>query len=98
MINGVGVLFNNCKDIVISDYKQNKPNRITVTHLSNGKVKISLYKNQGKEEQVLCISDGVPRAVRDFRLASGSLFSGLMINQKPMPNSYAELSYQSKGS
>ena len=69
MINGVGVLFNNCKDIVISDYKQNKPNRITVTHLSNGKVKISLYSDQGKEEQVLYLCDDFPTDIKGFKVA-----------------------------
>ena len=94
MVNGVGAFINNSKEIVISDYKHNFPRRITITYLANEKVKISLYRDQGKEEHVLCICDDVPKAVKEFKLASGSLFSGLMINEKPMPNSYAQLSYK----
>jgi len=45
----------------------------------------------------LCICDDIPTAVKEFKLSTGKLFSGLMINEKPMPNSYAELSYESNG-
>ena len=68
IVNGAGALFNNLKEIIISDFKENSPQRITVTYLGNGKVKISLYKNQGKDEHVLCLCDDLPTAIKGFKV------------------------------
>ena len=52
-IQGVGALFTNTKDIVVSDFKNNCPRRITTTYKSNGEIKVSIYSNNGEEEEIV---------------------------------------------
>lgn len=98
-VEGVGAVLTYKKDIVISDFKHNSPQSITMTHLANEQVKISIYKNQGKEELVLFIGDDVPTAaVKLFELPdqgdrTNMSFSGFMFDDKSVPNAYGELTY-----
>jgi len=85
---------------VVSDYRHNCPERITTTHLANEQVKISLYKNHGRDELIVFIGLSVPTdAVKLFRLPDEfdneeRLFSGFMLGDKPMPRTYGQLSYK----
>ena len=47
-IQGVGALYTNTtdRDIVVSDFKNNCPRRITATY-KNGVIKVSIYSDNG---------------------------------------------------
>ncbi len=48
----MGAFLANNKDIIISDFNVNCPERITISYLANGQVKISIYEKEGSEEQI----------------------------------------------
>ena len=108
-IQGVGALFNNLKDIVVSDFKNNCPRRITATYKHNGEIIVSIFSNNGDDEQKLFQGkcDYLPIAVIDQKIpdskgADGEdrkkgKFSGFLVNGKPQPDIFAHLSYQTAG-
>ena len=67
-------------------------------------MKISIYKKEGADEEVVYIGDDIPTAaVKHFKCLPDEqgeygnkyrLYSGYMINDKPMPNTYGKLEYQ----
>ena len=69
-VEGAEAFYTNMKDVVISNFTNNYPQRMTITYLANGQVKISYYQNHGKDEQIffICDRDHVPIAVKNKQL------------------------------
>jgi len=94
-IQGVGALFTNTKDIVVSDFKNNCPRRITTTYKSNGDIKVSIYSNNGEQERIVFQAkcDYLPQAaihknMPDLKNADGEdmfkvKYSGFLVDEKP---------------
>jgi len=59
-VEGVGAFFNNRFGIMISDFLKNFPTGPTANYLSNGKVKLLNYDDQGKLLQKLMTTNNIP--------------------------------------